>query len=60
MDSGSSGNEFSFVSIIVIVHYDDNHHQVSGWTLNVEFDSPLDDLQCFEGDVSPKSDGVST
>jgi len=33
-------------------------HQVSGWTLNVEFDSPLDDLQCFEGDVSPKSDGL--
>ena len=33
--------------------------QVSGWTLNLEFDSPLDDLQCFAGDVSPSSDGVS-
>jgi len=33
-------------------------HQVSGWTLNLEFDSPLDDLQCFAGDVSPSSDGV--
>ena len=34
--------------------------QVHGWKINLEFDSPLDRLDCYMGDVESSSDKVGS